>query len=271
MSVELEFLGTGDARRMPVYGCICRACRLAQAQPARVRQACSALLSCQGYRLMLDAGRTDLCERFPPGSLDGVLLTHYHMDHVMGLFHLRWGLGPRLPVFGPADPLGCDDLFKHPGMLEFQEPLQPFKSCEIGPFQVVPLPLKHSRLTHGYLISAEGHSLAYLTDTVGLPADTRDYLLRRRPDMLVLDCSEPPRDTPPRNHNDLGLALALVAEVGAGQSWLTHVGHRLDDYWLDHPQLPAGVEVAWDGHCVDLGSGTAVAAIARSSLEQQHE
>lgn len=254
MSVELEFLGTGDARRLPVYGCDCRACRLAQADPQRVRRACSALLSCAGFRLMLDAGRTDLCERFVPGSLDAILLTHYHMDHVMGLFHLRWGLGESLPVFGPADPLGCDDLFKHPGLLAFQEPLQPFRERQIGPFQVVPLPLNHSRLTHGYLIGAEGRSLAYLTDTVGLPVETLDYLQRHRPDLLVIDCSEPPREVAPRNHNDLGMALDSVAAIGAGQSWLTHVGHRLDEYWLDRPQLPAGVGVARDGLCVSLPS-----------------
>lgn len=236
---------------MPVWGCSCRACRLARERPELGRQACSALLTCQDWRLLLDAGRTDLCERFAPGSLSAILLTHFHMDHVMGLFHLRWGEGQPIPVYTPADPQGCDDLYKHPGILDFR-PLQPFVQLDIGPFSITPLPLNHSKLTHGYLIAAPGCSLAYLTDTVGLSSATLEFLRRQRPDRLVLDCSQPPADTPPRNHNDLDLALDLVARIKAPQSWLTHIGHRLDDYWLDHPMLPGGVAVARDGLTIDL-------------------
>jgi ribonuclease BN (tRNA processing enzyme) len=32
-----------------------------------------------------------------------VLLTHYHLDHVQGLFPLRWGVGAPIPVYGPPD------------------------------------------------------------------------------------------------------------------------------------------------------------------------
>ncbi len=42
------------------------------------------------------------------------------MDHVQGLFPLRWGVGDKIPVYGPPDEQGCDDLFKHPGLLDFQ-------------------------------------------------------------------------------------------------------------------------------------------------------
>ncbi len=56
-----------------------------------------------------------------------MLLTHYHPDHVQGLFHLRWGCGESIPVYGPKDPQGCADLYRHPGVLDFQVPLKPFK------------------------------------------------------------------------------------------------------------------------------------------------
>ena len=49
--------------------------------------------------------------------------------------------------------------------------------------------------------------LAYLTDTVGLPADSASRLLAAPLDLLVLDCSMPPQERPPRNHNDLTRAL----------------------------------------------------------------
>ena len=89
------------------------------------------------------------------------------MDHVQGLFPLRWGCGNSIPVYGPPDEQGCDDLFKHPGILAFQPPLAPFATVELGGMCITPLPLQHSKLTHGYLIQAAGAALAYLTDTVG--------------------------------------------------------------------------------------------------------
>lgn len=201
--------------------------------------------------MLLDAGNTDLCERFAPGSLAAVLVTHFHMDHVMGLFHLRWGVGLSIPVYAPADPQGCDDLYRHPGILDFR-PLQPFVPLVIGPFSVTPLPLIHSRLCHGFLIAAVDRSLAYLTDTVGLPMDTLDYLQRQRPDLVVLDCSKPPSSASPGNHNDLNQALYLAARIGAPLTLLTHIGHDLDAYWLDRPELPAGVSIARDGLCITL-------------------
>lgn len=88
------------------------------------------------------------------GANSTFLLTHYHMDHVQGLFPLRWGCGNSIPVYGPPDEQGCDDLFKHPGILAFQPPLAPFATVELGGMRITPLPLQHSKLTHGYLIQA---------------------------------------------------------------------------------------------------------------------
>ncbi len=75
---------------------------------------------------LLDAGRPDLMEHHPAGSFQQVLLTHYHLDHVQGLFPLRWGVGASIPVYGPPDDAGCDDLLKHPGLLDFSHTVTPF-------------------------------------------------------------------------------------------------------------------------------------------------
>lgn len=74
--MRLTFLGSGGVWAAPVHGCACTACSAAHRDPARARAPASALLEVAGLRLLIDAGRTDLVERFPPGSLDGVLLTH---------------------------------------------------------------------------------------------------------------------------------------------------------------------------------------------------
>ena len=197
--MRLTLLGTGDARQVPVYGCDCPACRNARADAGLRRRPCSALLECAGQRWLIDSGLVDLCERFPPHSLDGILQTHYHADHAQGLLHLRWGQGLVIPVHGPADPEGLADLYKHPGILDFSQPFGAFERRQWGALAATALPLVHSKPTFGYLLegaSEEGtiRRLAYLTDTVGLPADSASRLLAAPLDLLVLDCSMPPQE-----------------------------------------------------------------------------
>ena len=74
--MRLTLLGTGDVRQLPVWGCECIACQRARGDSAYRRLPCSALLEVDGQRWLLDGGLTDLAERFPPGSLNGILLTH---------------------------------------------------------------------------------------------------------------------------------------------------------------------------------------------------
>ncbi|MCL6415999.1 phosphonate metabolism protein PhnP [Aestuariirhabdus sp. Z084] len=246
---EIEFLGTGNAAGVPVWGCECSACANAEQLPGRRRRSASLALHTRSGVTLLDAGLSDLAQRFRFEQIRGILLTHFHMDHVQGLFHLRWSESePKLPVYRPDDPKGADDLYKHPGVLDFQPPLQPFVELDLGDFSIVPLPLYHSRVTLGYLICQGDFRMAYLTDTVELPEETRCYLQRQSLNGVVLDCSEPPRSTPPRNHNDLNSALACWRSIGAPRLWLTHISHRLD-CWLQQPgnDLPEGVQLAADG------------------------
>ena len=246
--MRLTLLGTGDARQVPVYGCQCQACTAAHADPRLRRRPCSALVELGDQRWLIDSGLPDLCERFPPRSFSGIFQTHYHADHAQGLLHLRWGQGLVIPVHGPADPEGLSDLYKHPGILDFSQPFAAFETRLFGGLQVTALPLVHSKPTLGYLLEGEGRRIAYLTDTVGLPDATEALLRDQALDVLVLDCSMPPQPQTPRNHNDLNLALQIIDALKPAKAVLTHVGHTLDAWLIEHGgQLPANVLVARDG------------------------
>ena len=251
--MKLTFLGTGGVTAAPLFGCDCAACARARRETRRRRAPCSALIEAGGERILLDAGLPLLAERFAPGELSRILLTHYHMDHVQGLFALRWGVGKAIPVWGPPDEKGCDDLFKHPGLLDFRPPLTPFVPHPFGELQVTPPPLQHSKLTHGYLFDWQGARLAWLCDTCGLPPETDDFLYGQRLDHLVIDCNDPPAAAA-RNHNDVTRALAIIDRLVPRQAWLTHLSHEMDN-WLANNRLPAGVQAATDG--LTLVSGQA--------------
>ena len=112
--------------------------------------------------------------------------------------------------------------------------------------QVTPLPLNHSKLTFGYLLETAHSRVAWLSDTTGLPEKTLKFLLNNHPQVMVIDCSHPPRADAPRNHCDLNTVLALNQVIRSPQVILTHISHQFDA-WLMENALPSGFEVGFDG------------------------
>jgi phosphoribosyl 1,2-cyclic phosphate phosphodiesterase len=248
--IRLGLLGTGNSGQVPVYNCGCAACERARLQPQFRRGPTCAVVECDGQRWLIDAGLMDLADRFEPGSIRGILQTHYHADHAQGLLHWRWGQGMRMPVLGPPDKEGFSDLFKHSGMLDFSRALAAFDSFDLGAMRVTPVPLTHSKPTFGYIFTpiGGGQCIAYLTDTVGFPDATRRFLERLDIQTLVLDCSFPPSAETPRNHNDLNSALASVDGLAVDRLVLTHVGHELDCWLMQYGDaLPFHAVIGRDG------------------------
>ncbi|HGX5436304.1 phosphonate metabolism protein PhnP [Escherichia coli] len=246
MSLTLTLAGTGGAQGVPAWGCECAACARARRSPQYRRQPCSGVVKFNDAITLIDAGLHDLADRWSPGSFQQFLLTHYHMDHVQGLFPLRWGVGDPIPVYGPPDEQGCDDLFKHPGLLDFSHTVEPFVVFDLQGLQVTPLPLNHSKLTFGYLLETAHSRVAWLSDTAGLPEKTLKFLRNNQPQVMVMDCSHPPRADAPRNHCDLNTVLALNQVIRSPRVILTHISHQFDA-WLMENALPSGFEVGFDG------------------------
>lgn len=244
--MRLILLGTGNSAGMPLYGCDCEQCTLIRKSPEKKRRHSSALLKVDGKQYLIDAGLMDIGEKFPAGSLDGIFLTHFHPDHVQGLFHLRWGIGDKISVYCPPDSTGCADLYKNSGLLDFQL-LKKFNSFKLDKVKITPLPLIHSKLNFGYLFEFNNQCIAYLTDTKGLPEKTEFYLDDLQLDLLVIDTSYPPA-IENSNHNNLTDSLLLHSKLRAKRTVLTHIGHDLD-IWLtkNDSQLPDTVIAGCDG------------------------
>lgn len=248
--MRLTLLGTGGVWAAPVHGCACPACAAARRDPSRARAPSSALLEAGGRRYLIDAGRCDLNDRFPPGTLDGVLLTHFHADHAMGLTLMRWSVAEPLPVWCPDDPAGFDDLTRSPGRLRFHH-VVPGQELDLGPIRVTAVALSHTRPTLGWVIECDGRSLAWLSDTRGLEPATIAALRAARPGLVLLDCAYPSGSPEPRNHNDLAEAEAILTALEPPATRLIHVNHELDAALMTGAQKTRHA-LARDGEVIDL-------------------
>ena len=247
--MQLTFIGTGDCAGVPVYNCTCPICAESRTNPQKRRSSCCAYLTTETTRLLIDAGAPDLGDRFSRNAIDLILLSHYHIDHVYGLFPMRWGSSCKpIPVYGPDYPKGCADLLQHPGIFDFSHTLQPFISQQLADIEITPLPLNPSKPSLGYALKYGNSRLAWLSDTSGLPGDTINFLKKWIPSTMVLDCTFPPLEHPHPNHNDIDSAIALHHAIGPESTYLTHISHDLD-FWFSTSGflLPQGLHLAKDG------------------------
>jgi phosphoribosyl 1,2-cyclic phosphate phosphodiesterase len=264
--MKITFLGTGDAKQVPVWGCDCKACIRARVMSNCQRKSSCILLELDGANYLLDAGSHNIVNQFQPHDISGVILTHFHVDHLVGLFQMRWGTGKSIPVFCPRDKQGCADLYKNSGLFRFEPFKKIFTPIVINPKQpnltVSAVPLNHSKETLGYCIEADGCKVAYLCDTKGLPSETEQYLLDWRPDHIIVDCTFAPNsDEETQNHNSFDDVLDIrqrFIDYGIDARYsLTHIAHDMDVYLMNQwAELPLDMTVAEDNQVIELGSDT---------------
>ncbi len=266
--VELTFLGTGTSTGVPVIGCDCHVCRSADPRDARLR--CSVVVRAGRSTVLVDTTpdlRAQIL-RHPVERFDGVLFTHAHADHTAGLDELRRFNAmqqERLSVWANASTL-ADITRRFDYVFEISYPVfgvipdlelftvddAPFR---VGDLDITPVPVMHGRLP---ILGYRFGSIAYLTDVKAIPESSKPLL--RDLDVLVLTAL---RKHPHPAHLSLDEALELADELQPRHTLLNHIAHDMGRHEEVAPQLPAGVELAWDGMRVSVDLHAAGAARVR--------
>jgi phosphoribosyl 1,2-cyclic phosphate phosphodiesterase len=252
--LTVTVLGSGTSQGVPMIGCRCDVCRSDDPRDKRTRSSIhlatpqAALLVDTTPDLRQQALREDL------DHLDAVLFTHPHADHIMGFDDLRRFCeiqGGPLPIYGSAETLGqVERIFFYafnpkkliPGYVHVL-PHVVSDTFALGGIEITPLPVPHGAVsTLGFLFSNAGRKLlAYLSDCAAVPEPVRALITGV--DVLIIDGL---RDRPHPTHLTVNAAVEVAAAVGAQRSFLTHQTH--ERRYVDRMrELPAGVEVAYDG------------------------
>jgi len=252
--MRVTFLGTGTSVGVPAIGCSCPVC--ASSDPCNRRTRTSALVSFEGRNILLDASidlrQQALRERMD--SLDAVLLTHGHADHVFGLDDVRifnFRQQRAMPVYGSAGTL---DAVRRTFWYVFENPATASSRPQLtltavdGPFRaaglnVLPFDVLHGTETIlGYRIGR----FAYITDGSAVPE--RSVAMLADLDVLVINAL---RRKPHPTHFNLQDALATIERIAPRSAYLTHISHELDHDLLAR-ELPRGVMPAHDGLSIEV-------------------
>lgn len=260
--MRLRFLGTGTSFGVPQVGCQCRTCTSTDPRDKRTRTA--ALIESDGRRILIDTPpelRLQLVAA-GVGTVDAVLFTHGHADHVHGIDDLRaisvkqpgglsaYGPGETLAELATRFPYIFDPaILAQPGTSKPElkpHPLTAGRDTEIAGMRVRALPLPHGTSNvFGYRIGP----IAYLTDAKTIPDDVRAQLGNLQ--VLVLNGLFLSRSHP--LHLSIPEAVAAAQAIGAPRTFLTHLTHEVPHAELA-AQLPSGIAPAYDGLAIEVGA-----------------
>ncbi|MCO6480713.1 MAG: MBL fold metallo-hydrolase [Phaeodactylibacter sp.] len=254
--MEIILTGTGTSQGVPVIGCDCEVCTSTDERDKRLRTA--ALIRFGDKRIAIDCGpdfrqqmlRSRTC------TLDAILFTHEHNDHIIGLDDVRpfnFQAWTDMPAYCTARVQQSllrrfDYIFttqgRYPGApmvrLHTISKGQPF---EVAGLKVQPVEALHGRMpVLGFRIG----DFAYLTDIRTIASEEMEKLRGVR--HLVLSALHQREH---HSHLNLQQALNLIAQLAPEQAYLTHISHRMGRHDEVQRELPENVTLGYDGLRID--------------------
>ncbi len=253
--MKLTFLGTGTSQGVPVVACQCPVCLSDDPKDHRLRA--SVMIETDTQCLVVDAG-PDFRQQMLTHQvrhLNGILLTHEHVDHIFGLDDIRaFNWTQKTPTDIYAEERVQTAIrrifdyvfatFKYPGIPQMHLHLIENTPFKIKDLEIVPIRGFHYKLP---VFGFRFEKIAYVTDVNRLERAELEKL--RGLEVLVLNAL---RKEAHISHYNLKQALEIIDEVKPGKAYLTHLSHQMGFYDEIRNELPENVFLAYDGLVLDL-------------------
>jgi phosphoribosyl 1,2-cyclic phosphate phosphodiesterase len=254
--VVLTFLGTGTSQGIPVIACKCSVCRSEDLRDKRLRS--SVMVETGGKRIIIDCGpdfRQQML-REDIRSIDAILITHAHKDHIGGLDDVR---AFNYILQHPAEVYASPDVHraikrefsyafgedKYPGVPEINLHCIVNRQFDISGLEILPVKALHfnDHYVFGYRIG----DLTYITDAVGIPEKEMKKISGSR--VIVINSL---RKKKHYSHFNLLEAVSLLEQLKPEQGFLTHISHQMGCYVDVQKELPYSIQLAYDGLIVEF-------------------
>lgn len=254
--MRVTLLGTGTSTGIPMIGCSCAVCTSADPRDTRMRT--SALIETADGNILIDAG-PDMRQQLLGQrvmSLNAVLLTHEHQDHIGGIDDLRplnYRMDTPMPVYGRERTISAvkkryyyafdnnNGGSSRPNLTLHE--LKAWQTLTLAGLPITVLPITHGTLDiYGYRIG----NFAYITDASHIGDDVVRALSGVH--TLVINAL---RDDPHPMHLTFDQAQAYVERIGPGRAYYVHLTHDvLHATLLD--RLPSHIQPGFDGLMLEV-------------------
>ncbi|MEO7361112.1 MAG: MBL fold metallo-hydrolase [Gemmatimonadaceae bacterium] len=258
--MKLTFLGTGTSFGVPQIGCGCAVCHSTDARDKRTRSG-AIIESRTGTRVLIDTPpelRLQLVAA-NVGSVDAVVFTHAHADHIHGIDDVRAftiGRGSPLPMYGSTQTLADiaqrvpyilnENMKPLPGTFKPEArgfPIAAGETIHVNDLALTAIDIPHGRTP---VFAYRAGPLGYVTDAKTIPEEA--FAALEGVDTLVINALfRKPHPT----HLSLPESLLAAERIGARRTYLTHLTHDNFHVELD-AELPEHISPAYDGLVVEI-------------------
>lgn len=247
--MEVTFLGTGTSQGLPVIGCRCDACTSVDQRDKRLRT--SLMLKTGNIRLVIDSGPDFRYQMLRENvkSLDALIFTHEHRDHIAGLDDVRafnWIQKKAMDLY--AEPRVLKEIKNqflyafdnyYPGVPRLNLHSIEEMNFDINGLSIIPIRLMHYKLP---ILGFRIGDISYITDASYIAPEERKKLVGSR--YLIVNALR--REKHP-THFNLQEAIQLIEELQPEKAYLTHISHQMGPYRDILKDLPDSVIPAYDG------------------------
>ena len=250
--MKLKFLGTGTSQGIPVIGSTHPVCLSTNQKDKRLR-ASVMITDDAGKKILIDCGpdfRQQMLINNEP-TVDFLLLTHEHNDHVIGLDDLRPIIFQKrkdIPIYSLSRvnqeiknrfPYAFAEN-KYPGAPSFELMDIENEPFFLGDTEITPIKVVHYQLP---ILGYKFKNLAYITDASYISTEEKEKL--KNLDYLIINCL---RKTEPHiAHFILPEIIELVEELKPKTTFLTHISNKFGFHEEEERNLPHNIHLSYDG------------------------
>ena len=238
-----------------MIACGCEVCTSTDEKNKRLRS--SILVQSETTTLVVDTTpdfRTQML-RENVKKLDAVLFTHPHKDHIAGLDDIKaYNFFQQRPMEVYANELTQEALRreffyifaenKYPGIPDINLHTITDQPFVIGDITVIPIQVHHLKMP---VLGFRFGNFTYITDANHI--DDKEKAKIKGSEILVINAL---RKKEHISHFNLQQAIDLAEELKIPKTFLTHISHQLGLHDEVNKELPAGIQLAWDGLQVEI-------------------